>query len=297
MSDAIAMLHSLMRAAHIGLGFLGLAAFWIVVALPKGTPRHVAVGRLFARCGLFVSLSGLVASSWAVLHLPSFLASLSALPDRGLPADAAAFIHMFFSILLYLSTAALSAAVLGIRLARTQQDHDRLASRPVRATCALTYLAAIGLLLYGLGNLAAVLLSQHPLAGGRGMIYLLCVALGWLGIASARQDRRYVFGPRPQLRMGWLYKHIECMVGLGIAFHTAFLVFGARRYFPFMEGPLQMVFWIAPSVIGVAASNAWIRAYQRRFGDLPGDLAREPKPVEPAIPVPVDTPDGGKVPV
>lgn len=270
MPDSIVVLHRLLREAHIVVGFLGLAAFWVVVVLPKGTRRHVAAGRVFAWSGLFVSLSGLFASTWAVVSLTTFLASLRQRSDPAeLPADERAFIHLFFSILLYLSTAALSAAVLGIRLARTQKRHDQLPSLAVRAVTVLGPFAGALLCTYGLVNTALVLMGRHALSGGAAGLYGLCIALGGLGVVSGLQDWKYVFGPPPALKMGWLYKHIECMVGLAIAFHTAFLVFGARRFIPGANGPLQLVFWIAPSVIGVTAANRWVKAYQKKFNDLP----------------------------
>jgi hypothetical protein len=275
MSDAISFLHQAVRYVHIALGFLGLIAFWVVIALPKGTRRHVATGRVFAYCGLFVSLSGLAASFWAVVHLRSFLASLGHRPTGAMPATEGAFIHMFFMILMYLSTAALAAAVLGIRLARTQQRHDLLPTPTVRLAVCLPVVVSALLFAYGVWNGLQVLLGQHVLSGPGGSVYVLCVVLGGLGFTGNLRDLQYVRGPKPTEKMGWLYKHIECMAGLAIAFHTAFLVFGGRRFIPGTDGPMQLVFWIAPPVIGVTISNRWISKYKRQYGDEPvtGELA------------------------
>jgi hypothetical protein len=269
MSDAITFLHQAVRFAHIALGFLGLIAFWVVIALPKGTRRHIAVGRVFAWCGLFVSLSGLATSFWAVVDLPSFLASLARGSTGRNPASQHAFIHMFFMILLYLSATALAAAVLGIRLARTQQRHDLLPTLTVRVSAWLPVIVSAILFGYGVWNGVLVFLGEHALSGPRGTVYSLCIVLGGLGFSGNLRDLRYVRGPKPTEKMGWLYKHIECMVGLAIAFHTAFLVFGGRRFIPGTDGPLQLVFWIAPSIIGVTLSNRWIRRYKRQYGDEP----------------------------
>ena len=66
--------------------------------------------------------------------------------------------------------------------------------------------------------------------------------------------------------MGWFYSHMGSMIGGGIAFHTAFAVFGAQRLFEYsIEGPLAVVPWILPALIGLPAIVLARRYYQRRF--------------------------------
>ena len=78
--------------------------------------------------------------------------------------------------------------------------------------------------------------------------------------------------------MAWWYKHMEAMIGNGVAFHTAFLVFGARGVIGgVLEGPLALLPWVLPTAIAIPALHFWIRSYKRKFGELPRE-AGEPAP-------------------
>ena len=60
-------------------------------------------------------------------------------------------------------------------------------------------------------------------------------------------------------------------LGAGIAFHTAFIVFGARQWFglQLFGGPLLgLLPWVLPSAIGIPTISIWIRSYRRRFGEV-----------------------------
>ena len=59
----------------------------------------------------------------------------------------------------------------------------------------------------------------------------------------------------------WIVEHLDGMLGAGIAFHTAFLVFGASRFMDplFAGSPLQLIPWILPTLIGVPAGAIWKR--------------------------------------
>ena len=74
---------------------------------------------------------------------------------------------------------------------------------------------------------------------------------------------------------GW-YKHMEEMVGSGIAFHTAFLVFGARRLFgsALIQGTWSFLPWILPIALGLPALHFWTHFYKRKFGELPEQIAQ-----------------------
>ena len=58
------------------------------------------------------------------------------------------------------------------------------------------------------------------------------------------------------------------MLVTGVAFHTAFVVFGFGRLFNLgLTGFVAVVPWILPTLIGVPALVIWTRHYQRKFGD------------------------------
>jgi hypothetical protein len=67
-----------------------------------------------------------------------------------------------------------------------------------------------------------------------------------------------------------LYKHVEQMFGTGIAFHTAFAVFGFARLSGIQfEGPLALAPWIVPPAIGFVATSFYVKGLRRSNGDLP----------------------------
>ena len=74
------------------------------------------------------------------------------------------------------------------------------------------------------------------------------------------------------------------ILGGGIAFHTAFLVLGAGRLIGLrFDGLAGVIPWILPSLIGIPASEIWVRYYKRKFneGENVRSLARHggPHPV------------------
>ena len=54
----------------------------------------------------------------------------------------------------------------------------------------------------------------------------------------------------------WLTEHLGAMLGAGIAFHTAFGVFGSARLIDFESGSLLSIApWILPTLVGVPADE------------------------------------------
>ena len=59
------------------------------------------------------------------------------------------------------------------------------------------------------------------------------------------------------------------MIGAGIAFHTAFAVFGSSRLFDIgLTGWIAVIPWVLPAAIGIPATILWTRHYRRKFGEL-----------------------------
>ncbi len=68
---------------------------------------------------------------------------------------------------------------------------------------------------------------------------------------------------------GWMYEHLGAMLGAGIAFHTAFAVFGASRLFDIgLTGWVSVIPWVLPAAVGIPATIIWTRSYRRRYGEL-----------------------------
>jgi hypothetical protein len=97
----------------------------------------------------------------------------------------------------------------------------------------------------------------------------ILLALSPIGILGGGDALRYA-RREPTSRMSWWYEHMGGMLGTGVAFHTAFMVFGARQMFGLGgDGVLAVVPWILPTAIGIPAIVIWTNYYRRRFGELP----------------------------
>ena len=101
-------------------------------------------------------------------------------------------------------------------------------------------------------------------------MFWIPVGIGLLSLQNFRENRRFLADPRPT-PMAWWYKHMECMLVAGIAFHTAFLVFGARSLFggSLIEGSWSFLPWVLPTAVGLPAVHFWTRFYKKKFGELP----------------------------
>lgn len=247
-------MHDLLRALHISTGFVGLAAFWIPALARKGGRLHVGAGRVFAACAYVVALSALGSTSWALLHPSSWAGEPLRLGE--IPADQI----MFVAILGFLALLLLGGVETGVRAMRTRHQPDRFATWRLRFLGLAQAAAGLALFVFGL---------FHVVRGGGGLFWIP-VALGGATAAGYFEDRRALANPRPT-PMAWWYTHMGGMVGSGIAFHTAFLVFGGQRLWggALMEGAWSFVPWILPSVLGFPALHVWTRYYRRKFGELP----------------------------
>ena len=98
---------------------------------------------------------------------------------------------------------------------------------------------------------------------------IILFALSPIGFLSGLGILKVLDGKRTESK-AWMYEHIGAMLGCGIAFHTAFAVFGSARLFDLgLEGFIAVIPWVLPAAIGIPATSIWTRYYQRKFGDLP----------------------------
>jgi hypothetical protein len=248
--------HAILRQTHIVLGAVGLAAFWVPIFAKKGGVLHRKAGQLFAWCAYAVTVSALVSSVWAMLDPAGWIGRPDLPPE--VVARLEAQVRPFLSILGLLAAVTLLSVRMGVRAVRTRRDPAAFASAELYALLGLVVLAAVGLV-----GMNGVRLAQQ---GAQGMT-VVGLALGLAGLNEARMSLRVLRRPRPT-PMSWWYTHMECMLGAGIAFHTAVLVFGAGRYFEgWLPGPLALLPWLLPTAIGVPATSLWIRHYRRKFGE------------------------------
>ncbi len=257
MAEAI---HDQLRALHILTGFVGLAAFWIPVFARKGGRLHVGAGRVFVWCAYVVALTAIGSTSWALLHPSSWAGRPGTLTLAEVPASEI----MFVAILDFLGLLLLAGVEWGLRATQTRRQPDQFAGWRLRWLSIAQVAAGVALFVFGV---------FHVFRSGGGP-FLIPMALGGFGIAGYFEDRRFLANPRPT-PMAWWYKHMETMGGSGIAFHTAFLVFGGQRLFDgaLMQGTWSFLPWILPAAIGVPALHVWTRYYKRRFGELADQVA------------------------
>jgi hypothetical protein len=281
MLEYLDLLHVALRYSHVAAGFLGLALFWVPIFAVKGSPLHIRCGRVFVWMAYYVGATALVSSVWCLCHPTSFLgATWESIGSRGRPYVLEQ-MRFIFSILGYLALAILCGAVFGVRVVRTRHDHALLRSRWLLGLQGALGLWSLGLAIFGVWNLAMIYAGRHLLPSEAAGRYWIPVALGIFGMLGAKGEIAYILKPRPT-PMAWWYKHMENMLGVGIGFHTAFLVFGLLRFLPIrLEGTWQLVPWLLPAAIGIPATHLWIRYYQRKFGELqppatsPGSHAAE----------------------
>ena len=241
MTSVVNLAMNALVLAHVATGFVGLAAFWVPLFARKGGRVHVQAGRVFTYCAYVVTLSAVTTSAGRI----------AALQVQGLgPADRPE-TYSFALFLGYLGLATFATVRHAIRVVETRKSPERLRT-PFHEALAWASIAGSAVVIaFALGvwtDISPILLGLSPvgLVTGSGMLRLM-----------RRPGAR---------RMGWFYSHLGSMLGGGIAFHTAFAVFGAQRLWAYeLAGSLAVVPWILPTVIGIPAIVVWTRYYRRKF--------------------------------
>ena len=229
---------------HAAVGFAGLAAYWVPILSRKGGSRHVRFGRIFLYCAFFVLGS---AGLSVIYHLSKML-----LAGSGPREQPVAF--GFFLFLGYLALVTFVTVRHALGVLHTKRDPDSLKTPLNQSLGVVSILASVGIISYALYF--------------RPSIMILLLALSPIGLGVGYGIVRYLAGHRRSKRQ-WLYEHLGGMIGAGIAFHTAFAVFGATRVFDFnFEGWIAVIPWVLPAAVGIPATSIWTRYYQRKFGEL-----------------------------
>ena len=236
-----ALLFDALVGLHVATGFAGMAAFWVPVFAPKGGQTHVVAGRIYAYCAYVVTLSALTAAGGRVLSSRIGGIGLAERPD----------LYGFALLLGYLGVVTLAMVRQGMRVVATKRAPETLRTPLHEALGWASIAGSAASVVFALGAWSAaspVLLGMSPIG--------LFTGVGMLRLMRAPGARR----------MGWLYSHLGSMLGGGIAFHTAFLVVGAERLWDYdLSGPLSVVPWLLPTLLGIPAIVVWTRYYRRRF--------------------------------
>ena len=235
-------LHAGVRFVHIALGFLGLAAFWFPIFTRKGGRFHVTAGRVFVWCAYAVTVSAVFSTVYFLTQILAAGISPADDPNVG-----------FLVFLAYLALVTFAGVRHGVVVARTKKDRAAAGTAFHRALAWASIAGSVVVVVFAVaywGPVSPVLLALSPIGivGGRGML-------------------RYV-STRPMIARAWFYEHMGAMIGSGIAFHTAFAVFGSRSLFDVhLVGIWGLLPWILPAAIGIPATMLWDRSYRTKFGD------------------------------
>lgn len=239
----MSLLHQMVVWIHVALGFVGLAAFWVPVFSRKGGPNHVRFGKIYAWCATIVTVSAMVASVLRYFHYRGEGMAVAEHPAQ----------YGFVLFLFYLSIVTLSSVRHGVRVIQTKKD---------AATIQTGF--HTGLAYVSIAGSVAVIAYALVYWSGSSVVLLALSPVGILNGAAILTYVRKAAGSKRE----WFYAHMGAMLGGGIAFHTAFAVFGASRLFEYsLTGPWAVVPWIAPAAIGVPANAIWERYYRKKFKD------------------------------
>lgn len=251
----IALYHWLV-AAHVAAGLMGLAAFWVPTLTRKGGRRHRRWGRVFV-----LAAGLLLATGTAMSTLGAWDPMAIHPPTRMLDAEGVqryVYYRRVGSVLaFYLIALSYGPIYHGVRVLETRAAHHLLRT---------PFHTSVGVAMMALGAVV-------PLVG----LYLglsMFVFLGLVGLLGGWGMLAYARRP-PRSHMAWWYEHMGSMLGGGIAFHTGFLVFGFQRLSGIdLQGWWALVPWLLPSLVGIPATEIWVRRYRRRFerADRPGSV-------------------------
>ena len=232
------------RLVHVAFGFTGLAAYWVPIFAKKGAVNHVRFGKVFV-WSAYVVLTG--AAVVLVTRFAGLLATGTGPNDE--PA-----LYAMLIFLAYLTFVSFVTVRQGMVVLRHKRDPAALRT-PFNTSIAYAAMAAsVGLIAY------AVVLSPPNM--------ILLLALSPIGIAMGTGNLAYMKRP-PESPRAWMYEHLGAMLGAGIAFHTAFAVFGANQLFDLgLTGWAAIVPWVLPAAIGLPATFIWTRHYRRKFGEF-----------------------------
>jgi len=247
-----------LRLSHVVGGFAGLALFWLAIGMKKGSPAHRAIGKAFVFCAFYVGGTALVSSIWALVDSHSFAPGISRLePARQIAQREQ--LRYLFSLLAFLSVATITGALYAWLSIRHQENVAALRRGGLPFWMTMSAISGLCLAAFGLWRVA----FGAPGGGFPSGAYWVPLALGSIAWVDSIKELRKLYRPLSEPR-DWLYRHVQQMFGTGIAFHTAFLVFGANRLFAVsLRGPLAIVPWILPTIIGVFAMKWYVDRLKR----------------------------------
>ncbi len=241
-------LHEILRYTHIIGGFVGLALFWIPIFSKKGGKAHRQMGKYWTWLARVVVLSALAG---LFLYIPEII-------EKNISPNN----YAFLIFLGYLSVVTYIVVDYGVAVLKTKKDPSQLNTPYWNTMILLSFGASAFIIAFALivkPESMPVLLALSPIGIGTG-----------LGMRSYIKKGSSKYAKKGKgSNKGWLYEHLGSMLGAGIAFHTAFAVFGITRIYDIgLEGMVAVIPWVLPAAIGIPAQYIWTRKYQRKFKEI-----------------------------
>lgn len=238
-------IHSILFAIHILVGSAALVLFWIPIVSKKGQLNHVNFGRYYRTTMYVVAGSGAIMAIM-VLLMPAVIKAQH-FSGNADPEQVVFTLRLFWGFLLYLSLLSFVTTRHGMAVLAVKSDIVKLRVWHYQLPLWL-------LLIGGVGFIAAGAMYERTLH----------LVFGILGILVSVGMLRYSFSKTVKNGQ-WVVEHLGAMIGSGIGAYTAFLAFGGRSVFADL-GSWQLIFWIAPGVIGGIAANIVARNYAKKLG-------------------------------
>ncbi|MEM7432968.1 MAG: hypothetical protein AAF351_13695 [Pseudomonadota bacterium] len=233
-----------LRNIHVIFGFLGLAAFWIPIFAKKGAVNHVRFGKFFV-WSAYIVLAG--AALALTLRVIGYL-------QQGITISTAPAGYSLIIFLGYLTLVTFVSVRQGMQSLQHKKDQAALRTPANKAMAYSSIAASVFIIGY------ALLLKPDTM--------ILLLALSPIGFAGGFGVLNYMNKEWESPR-AWFYEHLGSMLGAGIAFHTAFAVFGISRIWDIgLSGWVAIIPWVLPSVIGIPASVIWARHYRIKFREI-----------------------------
>lgn len=235
--------HSTLFFAHILFGTAALILFWVPICTKKGQLNHKKFGRAYRNVMYAVAGSG---SAMAIIVIAMPLVIKPQLANAENIEQAVENIRYFWLFLLYLGLLSFTTTRHGDAVLKAGNDRSTLRRLSYVTPLFMLAIGGIGFIFFG------SLLGQT--------LHLL---FGILGCVVGFSMLRYVF--KKEVSKGaYLLEHIGSMIGSGIGAYTAFLAFGGRHLLEGI-GSYQLIFWIAPGVLGSILSFYLTRKYRKVF--------------------------------
>ncbi len=222
------LLYRILLLVHVSAGFASLSIFFVPMLAKKGGKVHTRAGWWYV-WGMSVVIV-------TAFFLSMFMISLGRYEEG-----------LFFAFLSLLTGRPLYYGTVIVRYKRTEVP---LRVRRISLVLLVGMLALTPILLY------------VGIAPGSPGVSALPLVFGILGLTALPELLREIRVKVPPSE--WLFDHIKGMLISSIAAFTAFFAFGGRRLFAdVFTGQLEIVPWVAPTILGFLAIKWYKRKYAR----------------------------------